>query len=231
MKLLKREFLLLHPAKKLAHLPARMYAKCWMYANHNDARSTHCRGVAISYPILDELNPHTQDTTMSFLAEPEGNIMSKKHEITPFNFEGHNVRIVLDEQGEPLFVGKDVCKVPGYANHNEAISTHCRGVAISYQILDELNRMRDTRVLSEPDMMRLVANCTLPAGIAFEKRVFEEILPTLRKSGSYTSNKQNSVSPISVTQMSRDFRALFGIAKLISCDKNAAAISAKPCER
>ena len=34
--------------------------------------------------------------------------------------------------------------------------------------------------------------------------------------------------PFSVTQVSRDFRALFGIAKLIGCDKNAAAISANP---
>ena len=48
--------------------------------------------------------------------------MSKKYEIAPFLFEGHNVRIVLDEQGEPLFVGKDVCDALSYTNHNKAMN-------------------------------------------------------------------------------------------------------------
>ena len=94
--------------------------------------------------------------------------MSKKHEIAPFLFEGHNVRIVLDEQGEPLFVGKDVCAALGYSDSVNAMKQHCRGVVIYHPIPDGIGRLQDTRVLSEPDMMRLVANCSLPAGIAFE---------------------------------------------------------------
>ena len=105
--------------------------------------------------------------------------------IIPFYFENKSIRVVTDENGEPLFVGKDVCQALGFSNPNDAMKDHCRGVAKRYPIADSLGRMQETRVLSEPDVLRLIVNCTLPAAAAFERLVFEEILPTIRKTGSY----------------------------------------------
>lgn len=42
------------------------------------------------------------------------------------------------------------------------------------------------RVLSEPDVLRLIVNSSLPAAERFERWVFEEVLPSIRKTGSYT---------------------------------------------
>jgi prophage antirepressor-like protein len=56
--------------------------------------------------------------------------------LAPFKFNDHLIRVVTDKNGEPLFVGKDVCTALGYANASDAISAHCRGVAIRYPITD-----------------------------------------------------------------------------------------------
>ena len=48
--------------------------------------------------------------------------------LVPFSFKGTPVRVVTDEQGEPWFVGKDVCDLLGYANASKAMGDHCRGV-------------------------------------------------------------------------------------------------------
>lgn len=105
--------------------------------------------------------------------------------IVPYNFEGASVR-ALDIDGEPWFVGKDVAAILGYVNETDALNTHCRGVAKRYPIADALGRLQETRVISEPDMLRLVINSTLPAAERFERWVFEDVLPSIRKTGSYS---------------------------------------------
>jgi prophage antirepressor-like protein len=106
--------------------------------------------------------------------------------LMPFHFDGRQIRVVTDENGEPLFVGKDVCEALGYANAADALKSHCRGVARRYPIADALGRTQETRVLAEPDVLRLIVNCSLPAAEPFERLVFEEILPTIRRTGSYS---------------------------------------------
>jgi len=89
-------------------------------------------------------------------------------QIVPFNFESTTLRVVTGDNGEPLFVGKDLCEALGYANHNDAIKQHCRGVAKRYPIVDSLGRTQEARVLTEADMFRLIVNSNLPAAERFE---------------------------------------------------------------
>ncbi|MDA8257266.1 MAG: Bro-N domain-containing protein, partial [Betaproteobacteria bacterium] len=110
---------------------------------------------------------------------------STSGQIIPFAFSGKTVRAVPDESGEPCFVGKDVCDALGYANHNKAMNDHCKGVTKRYP-LQTPGGMQELRFISEPDVMRLIVNSKLPAAEAFERLVFEEILPTIRKTGRYS---------------------------------------------
>jgi len=48
--------------------------------------------------------------------------------ITQFNFHSTQVR-VIEKQGEPWFVAKDVAVLLGYKRTADAIRTHCKGVA------------------------------------------------------------------------------------------------------
>ncbi len=75
----------------------------------------------------------------------------------------------------------------GYADPTNAMKQHCRGVVKRHPIVDSLGRTQKVRVLTEADMFRLVVSSTLPSAEAFERLVFEEILPAIRKTGSYVS--------------------------------------------
>lgn len=104
-------------------------------------------------------------------------------EISTFAFDTQAVRLVTVE-GEPWFVGKDVALVLGYVNPADAISKHCKGVVKRYP-LQTAGGTQEVRVISEPDMLRLIVGSKLPAAERFERWIFEEVLPSIRKSGSY----------------------------------------------
>lgn len=144
--------------------------------------------------------------------------------IVPYSFEGANIR-TLDIDGEPYFVGKDVAEALGYARPNDAIQQHCKG-AVKRRPLQTGGGVQDLRVISEPDMLRLIVNSALPAAERFERWVFEEVLPSIRKTGSYTAPKAVP-SPVRLAQdAAKAFPPLFRVARLLGCDKNAAAIAA-----
>lgn len=104
--------------------------------------------------------------------------------LTPFSFKGAPVRVVTDEHGEPWFVGKDVSDLLGYANPSDAMGRHCKGVVKRYP-LPTPGGVQDLRILSEGDTLRMIVNSTLPAAQEFESWVFDEVLPSIRKTGGY----------------------------------------------
>ena len=165
----------------------------------------------------------TMDAHFSTSKQPNKNA-TMNNAITPFQFENNAIRVVTGDDGEPLFVGKDICEALGYKDPTTAIRNHCKGVQKQHP-LKTAGGMQELRVLTESDVMRLVVNSTLPAAEAFERLVFDEILPTIRKTGSYSTNNKTAPTP-SLVQPAKEFRAMYGIARLIGCDKNAAAISA-----
>jgi prophage antirepressor-like protein len=158
------------------------------------------------------------------------------NELTLFNFESHQVRVVLDEHEEPWFVGKDVAEVLGYADTVNALKQHCKGV-VKRHPLQTPGGMQEVRVISEPDVFRLVVNSKLPAAEKFERWVFEEVLPSIRKTGSYTAPKgvtkrdplDEQQHAISVTD--KIVRSLVSAARALGLDKNAAALSANQAAR
>lgn len=67
-------------------------------------------------------------------------------EVSKFQFESYSVRVVVGGNGEPLFVGKDLCDALGYANPADAMSQHCKGVAKRYPLQTPGGR-QEVRVL------------------------------------------------------------------------------------
>lgn len=149
--------------------------------------------------------------------------------IIPFQFETKSIRVVADESGEPLFVAKDICEALGYKDPTTAVRNHCKGVPKQHP-LPTAGGVQELRVIGEPDVMRLVVNSTLPAAEAFERLVFEEILPTIRKTGSYSMGAQNAtpsaVVPAPTIEAFKLAPLVVRAARALGLDKNAAAISA-----
>lgn len=91
--------------------------------------------------------------------------------------------------GEPWFVGKDVAAILGYANPNEAIQDHVDGE-------DKLNSktllsfaldlgQRGGWLINEPGLYSLILSSKLPDAKRFKRWVTSEVLPALRKTGTY----------------------------------------------
>ena len=119
-----------------------------------------------------------------------------------FQFGSRKIRVIIDENGEPLFVGKDVCEALGYTNPNKAMGDHCRGVTKRYPIADSLGRTQLVRVLTEGDTFRLIVGSALPAAQDFERLLFEEILPSIRRTGAYVhpASSDNARSQLAMAQ-------------------------------
>lgn len=84
-----------------------------------------------------------------------------------------------------MWVAKDVATALGYKDPTNAIKAHCRGVAKHHPIQDRLGRTQKARIISEPDLYRLIVGSDLDTAQEFERLVFEEILPSVRKRGGY----------------------------------------------
>ena len=103
-------------------------------------------------------------------------------------FRGNTIRTTVDDNGNPLFCAKDVATALGYANTNDAVQAHCRGVVIRYPISDSLGRTQNARFIREGDMYRLIASSKLPAAQQFESWVFDTVVPSIRQTGSYSTD-------------------------------------------
>lgn len=105
------------------------------------------------------------------------------------NKEFGQVRMV-EIDGKPYFVGKDVANALGYSNPRDAISRHCKGVV--KHDTPTSSGIQSISYINEGDMYRLITHSKLESAERFESWVFDEVLPTLRKTGSYEMTKSKA---------------------------------------
>ena len=97
-------------------------------------------------------------------------------------FKGSEIRMIGNNTA-PLFVASDVAKALGYKEPHKAVGRHCKG-GTKHPVLTN-GGTQDMVVIREPDVYRLVTNSKLPAAQAFENWVMEDVLPSIRNTGSY----------------------------------------------
>lgn len=145
--------------------------------------------------------------------------MKNQNNLTTFNFNSQDIRTVTTEKGETLFVAKDVAEVLGYVNTNDALARHCKGVVKRYPAPTN-GGIQIVRVINEPDLFRLILSSKLPAAQEFEKWVFEEVLPQIRKTGQYAVPAVANTSQVGEAYQSAkgwvDMATLFGVPKSIA---------------
>lgn len=106
------------------------------------------------------------------------------NDVTAFDFHGATVRVVIVD-GDPWWVAQDICDVLGYANARRTVELHCKGVPKRYT-LPTAGGPQEYRVIAEPDLYRLVIGSNLPAAVEFERWVMEDVLPQIRKTGTFS---------------------------------------------
>lgn len=106
------------------------------------------------------------------------------------NAEFGKVRTIVDGD-KILFCASDVAKALGYEKPNNAINTHCKNATLKQGIItDNLGRKQNANFIPEGDVYRLVVRSKLPTAEKFESWVFDEVLPSIRKTGSYSIKQQ-----------------------------------------
>ena len=108
------------------------------------------------------------------------------NDLQVFNYEGASVR-VIDRDGEPWFVGKDVAEVLGYSNPSKALIDHVdEEDKLNNDSLSSLGQ-RGGWLINDSGLYSLILSSRLPGARQFMRWVTSEVLPSIRKHGIYAT--------------------------------------------
>ena len=101
------------------------------------------------------------------------------------------IRSLVDDNGNPWFVGKDVADALGYSNTRDALDRHVDQEDKNTVVIPDGNRGNpNMTIINESGLYSLVLSSKLPSAKEFKHWVTSEVLPTLRKTGSYTIHNE-----------------------------------------
>ena len=105
-----------------------------------------------------------------------------------FNFEKRDVRVVM-KGSEPWFVAKDVCEVLEIQNARDTIAKVLDDDEKGVDKIDTLGGLQEMNIITESGLYTLIMRSNKPEAKRFRKWVTSEVLPALRKTGSYSVKK------------------------------------------
>lgn len=106
--------------------------------------------------------------------------------VIPFTYEGSAVR-TLSIDGEPWFVLADLCKVLDLSNPTMVAERVDTDGLSSTEVIDSKGRTQTARIVSEPGMYQVIFMSRKPEAVAFRRWITTEVLPSIRKTGQYST--------------------------------------------
>ncbi len=137
-------------------------------------------------------------------------------EISLFQFQNHEIRTILDELGNPWFVAKDVCEALGIDWSGKktlnSIPEEWQGVG-SFPTPSRENDQRgggnqELITIDEPAVYKLAFRSNKPEADNFTNWVASEVLPTIRKTGSYQVENDSPTTAQIGTNISKMLAAM-----------------------
>jgi anti-repressor protein len=104
-----------------------------------------------------------------------------------FQYQDHQVRTVIKD-GEPWFVAKDVCEILEITNPTMALQRLDDDERAKFN----LGRQGETNIVNEPGLYTLILGSRKPEAKQFKRWVTHEVIPSIRKTGSYSIKKLDS---------------------------------------
>lgn len=105
------------------------------------------------------------------------------------NTDFGNVRVV-EYNGEPYFVAKEVCDILGYTNSRKAIADHVDEEDKGVTKCDTPGGKQNLTIINESGLYSLIIGSKLPEAKKFKRWVTSEVLPSIRKTGKYSARKE-----------------------------------------
>lgn len=112
--------------------------------------------------------------------------MSKEMQVFK-NEEFGSIRVILID-GNPWFIGVEIARRLGYDNPRSTVHNY---IDKEYTCVSKINtqgQMRNVTLINEAGLYQLIFHSELSSAKAFQKWVFEEVLPSIRKHGVYATN-------------------------------------------
>lgn len=107
------------------------------------------------------------------------------------SFENYQIRIITDEQGEPWFVAKDVCEALGYTNSRKALADHVDEEDVTKRDTLTKGGVQAVSCINESGLYSLILSSKLENAKRMKRWVTSEVLPSIRKTGSYGAPAAN----------------------------------------
>lgn len=146
------------------------------------------------------------------------------NQISTFNFENHSLSTIIIS-GEIFFHATELANILGFCNPRQAIATHVDKEDV--QKLDTLTKggKQKTTFINESGMYALIFGSTKDEAKRFKRWVTSEVLPTIRKTGTYSLNINNEQSYFLNENQAREFDAklkhIFDLANLVDGSRPA----------
>ena len=114
------------------------------------------------------------------------------NEVKTFNNEQFGEVRVMERNGEPWFVGKDVAGILGYERPTKAVADHVDPEdRDAVPIQDCIGRMQNTPLINESGLYSLILSSKLPTAKQVKRWVTSEVLPSIRKHGGYVAGQES----------------------------------------
>lgn len=95
------------------------------------------------------------------------------------------------QNGKTWFCGTDIATSLGYSNPRDAIVRHCKSHGVvNHDVIDSMGRTQQMKFISEGNVYRLTAKSQMPKADDFESWIFDEIVPSVVNTGSYSVQPQ-----------------------------------------
>ena len=118
-----------------------------------------------------------------------------ENKLTVFNYNNNNVR-VIEQNGEPWFVAKDVCEALGLEQVSRALQGLKKNDSRLLKVTHPQNPQKkiEVNVVSEPGLYKLIFKSRKPEAEQFQDWVYYKVLPDIRKHGMYLTDKVQEIA-------------------------------------
>lgn len=146
------------------------------------------------------------------------------NELQIFNYQSNEIRVVVKD-GQPWWVAKDICETLEIQNSRDAmqrLDEDEKGVVLT----DTLGGAQELQAVNEPGLYTLVLGSRKPEAKTFKRWITHEVIPAIRKTGSYAMQSQTE-NPLILALIDFDNKIKTVETRQISIEEQLAELSQK----
>lgn len=136
-----------------------------------------------------------------------------------FNYKNlGGVRVEI-RNGEPWFCLVDVCNILGISNSRQLLQRLFKDGVCLTDTIDNLGRVQTINFINEPNLYQTIMGSRKPEARDFAYWVTHEVLPSIRKTGSYSLEDDPSITPQTKILVNHE-RQIYNLNNQVSCLDN-----------